>query len=81
MFEAALIICVLTASGPVDPCVELKDIKGPYRTEKECHTRLEEMKMDIKEDPLYMYYIFEVLQFPTLTASLNVCEHDGSINL
>ena len=42
MFFAEMLICSLL-QGAVPPCVTLEDTRGPYKTEKECLARVEEM--------------------------------------
>ena len=41
MFEALILVCLLGQD-----CVELKDTRGPYKTETECKARVSEMIRD-----------------------------------
>lgn len=43
MFTAILLACFI--SNP-NNCVEIVDVRGPYRSETRCEMRLEEMKRD-----------------------------------
>tara|TARA_E500000178_G_scaffold262548_1_gene259575 strand:+ start:3899 stop:4102 length:204 start_codon:yes stop_codon:yes gene_type:complete len=46
MFEAFVYVCMLK-----DPtmCYTLKDIEGPYRTEKQCEVRAYEIAMELPD--------------------------------
>jgi hypothetical protein len=81
MYDAILLICTLTVSGPADPCVEIVDARGPYHTEEQCNARLEEMKMDINENPIYNFMILNMLNFPDLLGMANICLDDGSVSI
>ena len=46
MFEAFVFICML--KNP-EVCKTLKDIKGPYQTEKQCEVRAYEIAMELPD--------------------------------
>jgi len=46
MFEAFVYICML--KNP-EVCQTLKDIKGPYQTEKQCEVRAYEIAMELPD--------------------------------
>ena len=46
MFKAVILACVI---GSPSDCVEFHDIRGPYYTERECHSRAMEMSRDVGE--------------------------------
>ena len=57
MFEAVILICLLG-----NDCVELTDIRGPYKTEVECKARVSEMIKDFignKETPPVITFDFK----------------------
>ena len=47
MFESWILVCL--AVGP-DLCREIQDTEGPYRTEKECMLRNDEMATFVLND-------------------------------
>ena len=42
MFEAMVLACAMGTFSP-DTCVQANDLEGPYATQEECKTRIEEM--------------------------------------
>ena len=50
MFESWILVCL--AVGP-DLCREIKDTEGPYRTEKECMLRNDEMATFVYERQVF----------------------------
>ena len=44
MFTTYILACSLIIAGD---CTEIRDTRGPYKTEEECAARAEEMVMDL----------------------------------
>lgn len=46
MFTPFILVCSLLP-GAEPPCVELEDIRGPYKTVEECELRIEEILPEV----------------------------------
>ena len=78
MFEAIILVCAATISGGVsEPCVDLTYSKGSLPTEEECQAAIQEMKVDIDQDPIFQYYLWDLLDRPEMLARKWFCAKTG----
>jgi hypothetical protein len=53
MFTASLLVCAATANFvDFNSCVALNDMRGPYTTEDQCYSRVDELTQEIEDSEL-----------------------------
>lgn len=78
MFTASIVFCAFVEGQPdFDRCEYFVDTLGPYTTIEECATRANVMQLQMRMNPIAMFYILENLGNPEDWRSRGMCENEG----